>query len=62
MRRLRRRERNGLAVLPVEVDLDALAGALIDSCRISERDSADRARLATAVAVLVADFVARWRG
>ena len=60
-RRWRARESKGRAVLSIEVDYDALCGALIDNARITEADALSRKQVAVAAASVLADYIARWR-
>jgi len=60
-RRYRRRLRDGVIVLKVEVVEGELAEALIDSERLTETESTQREALARAAAEVLTEWVARWR-
>jgi hypothetical protein len=57
----RARQTLGLAILPLEVDFDAVCAALIASGRLSEREALDRELVTAAVGEVLADWVARWK-
>jgi len=60
-RRYRRRLRDGLIVLPIEVIETKLAEALIASERLSEDDTASRDALKRAAETFVREWCNRWR-
>ena len=56
-RRRRQRARQGVTVITIEVDEFALSGALIETRRLSAWDSESRAKIASALGGLIADWV-----
>jgi hypothetical protein len=60
-RKYRRRLRDGLIVLPIEVSETELAEALIASERLSEDDTASRDALTRATETVVREWCDRWR-
>lgn len=58
MRRSRARAAGGLAVLPVETNVDALAEYLVATGRLREWDAADRAVIAEATGRMLDEIVA----
>lgn len=61
-RRWRARQRNGVVVLPIEVNEHDVAAAMIESGRLDERQALDRAELKRAAEILVREWAQRWRG
>jgi hypothetical protein len=59
--RYRARQRDGVIVLQIEIGEHALAEAMIESERLSERDALDRAKLVGAVELVLSEWCARWR-
>lgn len=59
-RRLRRRARDGKAVLKVEVNIDKLIDAMLESRRLSESDALDRRKVEADAALVLAEWAAQW--
>jgi hypothetical protein len=60
-RRFRRRRRDGLVPRTIDVDEQALAEALIQSGRLTEAEALRPDLVERELALLVADFILRWR-
>src|SRR5262249_47284678 len=59
--RYRQRERLGIAVLRVPVDLLAVQNALIDSTRLSPAETLERAKVEAEVGQVLAKWCEQWR-
>jgi hypothetical protein len=59
-RAYRRRLRDGVIVLQIEITECDLAEAMIASERLSEVDTLDRGKLAAAVSAVLREWAARW--
>ena len=60
-RRYRRRQRDGVIVLQIEISECELAEAMILSSRLSSADTLDRGKLTHAAAAVLTEWAARWR-
>ena len=60
--RYRRRQANGMVVLDVEVHEHDFAKALTRSGRLTPDQALLRSEIERALALIVADFIERWRG
>lgn len=60
VRRYRARQRDGLVVLKIVVPEHAVAGFLIESGRLTDREALDRRRLEAAAGEALADLAGEW--
>jgi hypothetical protein len=58
----KRRQRQGEAVLLLDVHYYDLVEALLTSGRLTEEEALDRRQVARAAGDVLADWIARWKG
>jgi len=60
-RRARQRQREGLAVFPLEARRDDVLLALIESRKLTEAEALDRHRVNAALSRMLGEWAAHWR-